>query len=165
MESVQTQTPTQEGNRPPTDLILKLIQLHGYRADEKSYITKAVRTLPHLTENFTVPEMARKADIPRSKGYPAIKALQDLGLVETIPKIHRPDDWDDYSLSMRKRFYSENGLPKRGMEPQRYKFSRLRAVMELRDVVRRRILEIDEGAFTETARLMSEYHDIVSILL
>jgi hypothetical protein len=141
-----------------------LLQIHGVKTTNKSYITRAAKALPALIKPFTVPTMARKAGIPRSKGYPTIKELEHLRLVRPVPKIERPPDWDEYTRSMRRRYNKKHGLPQRGIEPQRYTYTPNIALKHLRETISRKIQSVDQKALREISELTHRYKSIEDAL-
>ncbi|MCW4012723.1 MAG: hypothetical protein NWF07_06995, partial [Candidatus Bathyarchaeota archaeon] len=91
---MQTTQETPQTPPPAPPQITKLLTLHGVKTSKRSYITRTARALPSLTKPFTVPVLARRAGIPRSKGYTAIKQLEKLRLVKPVQKTLRPPDWN-----------------------------------------------------------------------
>ena len=140
-----------------TKHIIRLLELHGVKIDQRSYTTKATAILPTMNPAFTVPALARRAGIPRSKGYPTIKELQKLHLVKPVDKMQRPEDWADYTRSMRKRFNRQNGLPMRGVEPQRYTYTPLEALRFLRVEISDQIHMVDQLALNQIKKITTEY--------
>ena len=151
-----TQQPTETEARDQ-EHIIKLLELQGIKPNPRSYITKAAKALPTLTNNFTVPTLAKKAGIPRSKGYPTIKLLEELHLVTRVSKVKRPPDWGEYTRSMRKRFNYEHGLPRRGIEPQRYRYTPVEALLFLRMEINRKIRREDQRALQRINAIRSQY--------
>jgi len=139
----------------------RFLLFYGLSLDERSNLLKAARVLPHLKPLFTVPQLSEAADIPRSKGYPTIRQLLVLKFVEEAPKVERPGDWHEYTRAMRKRFNLENGLPLRGSEPRRYRFSPGRAVCHARAFLNRRVLQIDRDATDRIRELNGIYAEIL----
>lgn len=158
MQTTQAnETPTASNE---TGNIIRLLQLHGIKTDKRGYITRAATTLPAMKKPFTVPTLARKAEVPRSKGYPTIKQLQKLCLVRPVPKIERPPDWQEYTRSMRKRFNKINGLPMRGIEPQRYIYTPEEALWHLREMISHKIKQVDSDALKRIQEITSTYKAI-----
>ncbi len=154
-EAIETQTlETAEESRGDAQPLRLLLRLHGERVTDRSYAVKALEALPRMGEAFTVSQLSRAAGIPRSKGYPTLRRLLGLRLVEALPRLRRPDDWGEYTLGMRKRFYREHGLPLRGKEPRRYRYCPQRTLAHLRGEVMREIAEIDAEAQTRIAGLL-----------
>lgn len=139
----------------------RFLVFYGLSLNERSYLLKAARVLPRLKPLFTVPQLSEEADIPRSKGYPTIRQLLVLRFVEEAPKVERPDDWHDYTRRMRKRFNKEHGLPLRGSEPRRYRFSPGRAVVHARAFLNRSIKQIDKEATNRIRELNRIYAEIL----
>lgn len=162
-EAIETQTlepaAAEESQGDAHPLIL-LLRLHGERVTCRSYTVKAVEALPRLGEAFTVSQLSGAAGIPRSKGYPTLRRLMGLRVVEALPRLRRPDDWGEYTLGMRKRFYREHGLPSRGKEPRRYRYCPRQTLAYLRGKVLREIADIDAEAQTRIARLLREYDEV-----
>jgi len=161
-EAIETQTlepEAAEDRHGDIQPLILLLRLHGERVTDRSYTVKAVEALPRLGEAFTVSQLSRAAGIPRSKGYPTLRRLLGLRVVEALPRLRRPDDWGEYTLGMRKRFYREHGLPLRGKEPRRYTYCPQRALAYVRGKVLREIADIDAEAQTRIARLLREYDE------
>ena len=147
-----------------TQHILKLLELHGIKTDQRSYITRAATILPSMGSAFTVPALARKSRIPRSKGYPTINQLKRLCLVKPVPKVERPPDWKEYTRSMRKRFNQRHGLPKRGIEPQRYTYTPNEALWHLKEEISSRIRQVDRDALRRINEITGTYKSIETCL-
>jgi hypothetical protein len=143
----------------------RLLALHGERATDKSYVARAAAALPGMDATFTVPQLARRAGIPRSKGYPAAGRLMEMGLLEAVPRVARPRDWPDYSRGMRRRFYAEHGLPRRGLEPQRYRYTPVWALARAREALMCRVDEVDREAGERARLLLREYMALEEELL
>jgi len=164
-EAKMMQTTQETPNTPPAPpQITKLLTLHGIKTSKRSYITRAAKALPTLTKPFTVPVLARRAGIPRSKGYPTIKQLQKLRLVKPVQKTLRPPDWNEYTRSMRKRFNRQHGLPTRGIEPQRYQYTPREALLYLRETISKQIQQVDQHALNRITTLTQEYSVIEDAL-
>lgn len=140
----------------------RFLLFYGITLDEKSYLVKAARALPMMSIHFTVPQLSEAAGIPRSKGYPTIKQLDQLKFVEKVPKVRRPSDWGDYTRTMRKRFNREHGLPIRGTEPRRYRFTPSRAVVHARSFLNSRVLQIEREACERISELNGIYSEILN---
>lgn len=151
----------EQGNRGP---LRKLLRLHGMRVTDGSYAVKALEALPRMGGVFTVSQLSRAAGIPRSKGYPTVRRLEELGLVEALPGLRRPDDWGEYTLGMRKRFYRDHGLPPRGKEPRRFRYRPRRALEHLRDGVMREIATVDTEAQKRIAVLLGALDEAEGLL-
>ena len=159
------QTTQETPQTPPNTIqITQLLRLHGVKTTHRSYITRAAKALPTLHTPFTVPTLARRAGIPRSKGYPTIKTLEKLHLVKPVPKTKRPTDWDEYTRSMRRRFNKTHGLPLRGVEPQKYAYSPVDALVYLRKTISRQIQCVDQEALHQIAELTHRYKTIEDAL-
>jgi hypothetical protein len=143
----------------------RLLMLHGERVTDKSYVARAAAALPGMGATFTIPQLARRAGIPRSKGYPAARRLLEMGLVDVVPRVARPQDWPDYSRGMRRRFYAEYGLPRRGLEPQRYRYTPVRALARAREALMCRVDEVDREAGERARLLLREYMALEEELL
>ena len=154
---MQTTQETFETEPQEQQHIIKLLELQGIKTNKRSYITKAAQALPTLKPTFTVPTLAKKAGIPRSKGYPTIRQLEELRLVSKVPKIKRPPDWNEYTRSMRKRYNHEHGLPRRGIEPQRYQYTPGEALLYLRVEISKKIYRVDQGAIKRIQLIRSQY--------
>lgn len=125
---------------------------------------KAGQALQKIDDGFTVSQLSSIVGMPSSKGYHIIKRLSVIKIVETLPKVERPPDWGDYSLSMRKKFYKERGLQYRGRDPQRYRYCPLKALALLRDRVQTDIETVDKQATDEINALLKEYEEIENAL-
>ncbi|MCW4050410.1 MAG: hypothetical protein NWE89_11820 [Candidatus Bathyarchaeota archaeon] len=112
-----------------------------------------------------MPQLTRSAGIPRTKGYVAIRRLLEHGLVVELPKVPRPPDWRNYSKGMRKRFYEENGIPGKGAEPTRYRYTPVKALLKARRVLRDRIRKIDGEALCRIQGLLEEFSEVQGALL
>jgi hypothetical protein len=145
-------------------LATRLFELHGERVAENSYLAKAFGTLEEIGDGFTVPGLSAAVGMPPSKGYRVVKRLQAVRIVEDLPGVERPPDWGDYSRGMRKRFYEEHGLRRRGRDPRRYKYSPARALALLRERVQEEIEGIDRRAADEINALLEEYEEIEGAL-
>jgi hypothetical protein len=143
----------------------RLLMIHGERITDKSYVARAATALPEMEATFTIPQLARRAGIPRSKGYPAARRLLEMGLLEAVPRVARPRDWPDYSRGMRRRFYEEYGLPRRGLEPQRYRYTPVRALARAREALMCRVDEVDREAGERAGLLLREYMALEEELL
>lgn len=150
--------------RVDTGPLKSVLLLHGMRVTDRSYAVKALEALPRMGGVFTVSQLSRAAGIPRSKGYPTVRRLQKLGLVEALPRLRRPDDWDEYTLGMRKRFYREHGLPPRGKEPRRYRYRPLRALVHLREEVMQEIAAVDAEAQKRIKGLLGALDEAETLL-
>jgi hypothetical protein len=154
------------GKRPGdrSRLVTRLFELHGERVAEDSYLAKAVGALEDIGDGFTVSRLSAAVGMPPSKGYRVVNRLQAVRIVEALPGIERPPDWGDYSLGMRKRFYEEHGLRRRGRDPRRYRYSPARALALLRERIQEEIEGIDRQAADEINALLEEYEEIQGAL-
>lgn len=125
---------------------------------------RAVEALPKIEDGFTIAHLSSIVGMPSSKGYHIINRLLAVNLVESLPKVERPPDWGDYSLSMRKKFYEEHGLGCKGRAPQRYRYCPSKSLALLRDRIQEEIDGIDRQATDKINGLLKEYEEIENAL-
>lgn len=125
---------------------------------------KAVEALQKIGGGFTASQLSSIVGMPSSKGYHVIKRLLAIKIVETLPKVERPPDWGNYSLSMRKKFYEKHGLQHKSRDPQLYRYSPLKALAFLRDRVQEEIEFIDKQASDKINALLKDYEEIENAL-
>jgi len=134
------------------------------RVTANSNLVKALEAVPDLEEGFAVSRLASAIGMPASKGYHVMKRLQDVRIVEALPRVERPPDWGSYTLSMRKKFYEEHGLGHKGRDPQLYMYSPLKALALLRRRVQEEIEGIDKRAADDVNALLRDYEDVEKYL-
>ena len=144
--------------------ITRLFELHGEKVTKKSNLVKAVEALPKIEDGFTVSRLSSMVGMPSSKGYHIIKRLLAIKIVDALPKVERPPEWGNYSLSMRKKFYEEHGLQHKGRDPKLYRYSPLKALALQRDRVQEDIETIDKQATDKINALLKEYEEIENAL-
>jgi hypothetical protein len=144
---------------------VRLLEFHGERMRSGSYLVKAAQELHLMGATFTAPMLSRRAGIPRPKGYPVIQRLCELGLLEEVPKLPDPLGWRGFSKGRRRRFKVEQGRPLRGLDPQRYRYTPVRALARARDVLMRRVDEVDLEAQERVADLLDDYRELEEGLL
>lgn len=132
---------------------------------EDSYLRKTLEKIHILKEPFTCPELGAICDVPRSKIYYVLKEiLLPQQIVEKIPTHNFPTDWNTYTMGQRKNYRQENGLPLRGMLPDKYNYTPGRMIRNVEKKKNEKIKKIETESSIAISDINTQFETLKKII-
>ena len=118
----------------------------------------AVQRLP---AGFCARDVHLASSIPRSKVYPVVDELHDLGVIKVV-QTELPPEWGEFTVRQRLRYKREHGMRRRGIEPRRYRYSPEGLQRLLRGRLRTLVGAAEHEALRRIDAVFEEYFTVVS---